>query len=167
MIASMIPAFADDPVTYNITVNRDNDAVTHTYKVYQIFTGTPGTGDNAGKLTDVQYGSSYPGGLTGPVPEATLDAITTARAWAAANKDNLGTEVATLDGTTTTYAAVPGWYLVLDQLYWCNPAQHRRRRHHHLLRCWFSDGSGRCDSADHQAPHGCWRISSNCPTPQP
>ena len=119
IVAMAVPALATEPVepstptTYNITVNTDNDNYTHTYKVYQIFTGTP----SDGKLVDVQYGSSYPGGLTGAVPKDTLDTITDARAWAAANKNNLGTEVATLDGTTTSYAAVPGWYLVLDTAY--------------------------------------------------
>ena len=99
--------------TYAITVDTKGDAVTHTYKVYQIFTGTP----ENGKLTDVQYGSSYPGGTTGSVPKTVLDAITDARAWAETNKGSLGTEVATLNATTKSYDAVPGWYLVLDTAY--------------------------------------------------
>jgi len=114
-----LPAFAD-PTTYALSVNVAKDATTHTYKVYQIYTGTP---DN-GKLTDVQYGSSYPGGKTGAVPKTEIDAIFAdankpdfARSWAKANANSIGTEVATLNGTTTAYNAVPGWYLILDTNY--------------------------------------------------
>ena len=104
---------SDTQTTYEITVNTEDDAVTHTYKIYQIFTGTP----SEGKLTDIKYGSSYPGGLIGSVPKSVLDSITDARAWAAANKSSLGTEVAILNADTTKYNAVPGWYLILDTAY--------------------------------------------------
>ena len=99
--------------TFKITVDTSKDKYTHSYDIYQIFTGTP----ENGKLVDIQYGSSYPGGKTGAVPKTELDAITDARAWAEANKDSLGAKVATLDATTTSYNAVPGWYLVLDKSY--------------------------------------------------
>lgn len=116
VVGATMTVFAEE-TTYTISVDTTKDAVTHTYKVYQIFTGTPDTKDGKDVLKDVQYGSSYPGGLTGAVPSATLEAITDARAWAAVNASNLGTEVATLDETTTSYSAVPGWYLVLDTAY--------------------------------------------------
>ena len=128
MVLSMsIAVFADGetpatPTTYAITVDTSDDAVTHTYKVYQIFTGTP----SDGKLTDIKYGSSYAGKTAGnPVPKTELDAIGTTsdsvRTWIANTfgngAANVGTEVATLNDTTTSYDAVPGYYLVLDTAY--------------------------------------------------
>jgi len=113
---------AENPTTYNITVNTTKDKYTHTYKVYQIFTGTP----SEGKLVDVKYGTSYSGKTPGsPVPKAELDAIgetsENVRTWIAANftgdSSKLGAEVGTLNATTTSYAAVPGYYLVLDTAY--------------------------------------------------
>ena len=110
------------PTTYAITVDTSDDAVTHTYKVYQIFTGTP----SDGKLTAIKYGSSYAGKTAGAdVPKAELDAIGTTsdsvRTWIANTfgngAANVGTEVATLNNTTTSYNAVPGYYLVLDTAY--------------------------------------------------
>jgi len=113
---------AENPTTYNITVDTTKDKYTHTYKVYQIFTGTP----SEGKLVDVKYGTSYSGKTPGsPVPKAELDAIgetsENVRTWIAANftgdSSKLGAEVGTLNATTTSYAAVPGYYLVLDTAY--------------------------------------------------
>ena len=110
------------PTTYAITVDTSDDAVTHTYKVYQIFTGTP----SDGKLTAIKYGSSYAGKTAGAdVPKAELDAIGTTsdsvRTWIANTfgngAANVGPEVATLNDTTTSYDAVPGYYLVLDTEY--------------------------------------------------
>ena len=110
------------PTTYKITVDTSDDAVTHTYKVYQIFTGTP----SDGKLTDIKYGSSYAGKTAGnPVPKTELDAIGTTsdsvRTWIATTfengAENVGNEVAILNATTTSYDAVPGYYLVLDTAY--------------------------------------------------
>ena len=110
------------PTTYAITVDTSDDAVTHTYKVYQIFTGTP----SDGKLTDIKYGSSYAGKTAGnPVPKTELDAIGTTsdsvRTWIATTfengAENVGNEVAILNATTTSYDAVPGYYLVLDTAY--------------------------------------------------
>jgi len=114
-----LPAMAEETATttvakHEISVNTAEDATTHTYKVYQIYTGTP---DEEGKLTDVQYGSSYPGGKTGAVPKAELDTVKDAREWAKANAANIGAEIATLDGTTKKADVVPGWYLVLDTDY--------------------------------------------------
>ena len=116
VLAMVVPTFAD-PTTYAITINTNNDAVTHTYKIYQIFTGTPGSGV---QLTDLKYGKSY--GTEGTtVPESVLSAIGSgdagARAFAASIVNNLGSEVAILNGTTTSYNAVPGYYLVLDTAY--------------------------------------------------
>lgn len=115
MVLSMmsIAAFAEDTTTYQITVDTTKDKSTHTYKIYQIYTGTPGTEG----LTDVQYGSSYPGGKTGAVPSDELKAITDARAWATANKDNLGDAVYTIPTNGNSYDAKPGWYLILDTEY--------------------------------------------------
>ena len=110
---------ASNPTTYAITVDTTNDAAPHTYKVYQIFTGTPSEGT---QLTDLKYGTSYKD-HTGAVPESELTAIGTgdaaARAFAKKLVDDglLGPEVATLNGTTTSYNAVPGYYLVLDTAY--------------------------------------------------
>ena len=119
VLAMGVTAFAEGgttaPTTYSISVNTANNKATHTYKVYQIFTGTP----SDGQLVDVRYGFSA--GTLGTegelVPGATLEAITDARAWVAANINSFGTEIATLDGTTTSYDAVPGWYVVLDTNY--------------------------------------------------
>ena len=118
MLLGSSVAFAAGETTYTISVDTSKDTNAHTYKIYQIFTGTPSTNDEGEPiLTDVQYGSSYPGGTTGSVPLTTLEGITNARTWASDNKDNLGAEVATLGGSTTSYTAVPGWYLVLDMGY--------------------------------------------------
>ena len=110
---------ASTPTTYAITVDTTNDAASHTYKVYQIFTGTPSDGT---QLTDLRYGTSYKD-HTGAVPETELTAIGTSDAAARAFAKKLvadrllGPEVATLNGTTTSYNAVPGYYLVLDTNY--------------------------------------------------
>lgn len=117
-LAMSVTAFADDPTTYAISVDTTKNKADHTYKVYQIFTGTP-DGD---KLVNVKYGSSYAGKTAGDlVPGADLKAIETqndARAWIEANKGTvLGTEVAELNSTNTSYNAVPGWYVILDTDY--------------------------------------------------
>ena len=120
-IAMAVPTMAED-TKYAITVDTSNDAVEHTYKVYQIFTGTP----QDGKLVDLKYGHSYAGKTeTDPVPKSEIDAIGTSkddvRAWIATTfgegATNIGDAVATLNSTTTSYDAVPGYYLVLDTNY--------------------------------------------------
>ena len=115
VLAMVVPTFADE-TKYTITVSTSSDTSAHTYKVYQIFTGTP----ESGKLVDVKYGSSYtPSGKSAgdAVPKADLDALTDARAFASSIKNSLGAEVATLTGTNPTYQAVPGYYLILDTAY--------------------------------------------------
>ena len=115
------PAPTETPAattTYAISVDTSNNAATHTYEVYQIFTGTPSNG----QLVDVRYGASAGQlGTAGElVPGDVLDAIedaADARAWVEANKDKLGSPVETLNGETTSYNAVPGWYVVLDTDY--------------------------------------------------
>ena len=82
-------AFADATININdgTTINGEtNHVADHSYKVYQIFTGTV-DGD---KLTDIKYGASYPASLLAEaeaqvgdlVPKATLDDITDANAFA-------------------------------------------------------------------------------------
>ena len=112
ILALATTAFAAE-TTHKITVDTTGDTSTHTYNVYQIFTGTPSDGT---QLTDFKYGASY--GSTGSaVPESVLSGITDARNFAASIKDSLGQPVATLSGTNPTYNAVPGYYLVLDTNY--------------------------------------------------
>ena len=73
MLLGSSVAFAAGETTYTISVDTSKDTNAHTYKIYQIFTGTPSTNDEGEPiLTDVQYGSSYPGGTTGSVPLTTL-----------------------------------------------------------------------------------------------
>ena len=91
--------------TYAITVDTSDDAVTHTYKVYQIFTGTP----SDGKLTAIKYGSSYAGKTAGAaVPKTELDAIGTTsdsvRTWIA---NTFGNGIATAS-KVTTYGNISG-----------------------------------------------------------
>ena len=119
VLAMSVTAFAADDTTYKIEVDTSGNKADHTYKIYQIFTGTP----DEGTLVDVRYGASYwPGGAAAGelVPGAELKAIADAadaRAWMEANNNKLGDPVATLDKTTTSYDAVPGWYVVLDTNY--------------------------------------------------
>lgn len=133
VVAMGMSAFADDtpatPTTHRISVNISNDKVTHTYKVYQIFTGTP----SGAELVDLKYGSSYAGKTTGnSVAKSEIDAIGTTpdavRTWITTTfgegAENVGTEVATLNATTTYYDAVPGYYLVLDTAYTATEPTH-------------------------------------------
>ena len=109
------PTSAPSVTTYTLSVDTTNNKANHTYKVYQIFTGTPSND----QLVDVRYGASF--GANGNLVDGdTLKGIETqndARAWVAANIENFDNEVATLDATTTSYDAVPGWYVILDTNY--------------------------------------------------
>ena len=120
MVFSMsVSVFAADgdtsATTYAISVDTAGNKATHTYKVYQIFTGTP----SEGQLVDVRYGASF--GEAGQLVDGEiLKAIqdqNDARAWVADNINNIRNEVATLDASTTSYDAVPGWYVILDTSY--------------------------------------------------
>ncbi len=113
-------AFADGE-TYKLTISG---AQGHTYKVYQIFTGSLATIDDEKTLGDVTYGANYtPGDATAgetKVPAADLEAITDAKTFAEKLvNDNLlegnALQTVTASGDTAVFEDLaPGYYVVLD-----------------------------------------------------
>ena len=113
MIASMIPAMADAQ-TFTLTMPTDSTGFTHTYDVYQIFTGDL----YDGVLSNVQWGSGSSN--TGVVAQNVLDTL------AAMDNDAQETAVAVnayADGSTyaagvaagASLTSVPaGYYLIKD-----------------------------------------------------
>ena len=105
-------AFADDPVPTTYTISAPNDS-THTYEIYQIFTGTYADG----KLNDVQWGTNGKG--TGVVDNSVLLAIQAASGESATLEaveqyvDLTGNPAGTVTATNS-YEAVPGYYLIKD-----------------------------------------------------
>ena len=112
LVMSMVSAFAaNTTITINDTTTIGESTehrAAHTYTVYQVFTGdVEGT-----MLKNVKYGSDYTG-KSGDVPQAELDAITDAaafaRTWLAGTHGN-GTTVANGESLT-----VPtGYYIIVD-----------------------------------------------------
>lgn len=104
-------ASAAETTTYNITAPNSS----HTYEIYQIFTGTY----SDGKLNDVQWGSN------GTNKSGTVDSSVLQEIQAATTESEVLTTVkkyvdlgGTPVGTVTnggSYAAVPGYYLIKDK----------------------------------------------------
>lgn len=137
LAAVMCMAMAMPAMAASIEV-KDSASSNHTYKVYQIFTGTlsettdPTTGEKTQVLSDIKYGSNYKGvsgdKTTTDSAEVEAKAIetngTTAREFATALKDGVATNgevtgnaVATLDKNNSFKATglADGYYLIVDE----------------------------------------------------
>ena len=120
VIAMALPAMAAS-ITLTDEPNKFKDS--HTYNVYQIFTGNIGTLDGKEVLENVKYGSNY-GDTGASVPKAVLDEVgTDARAYAAklldedqTNGEVKGTPIATLTAANGFKAEGldTGYYLIVD-----------------------------------------------------
>lgn len=91
--------------TISLVGNEATPTAGHTFTVYQIFTGKV----HEGVLSDVKYGANYTPGdakVGDPVPQADLDAIVDARAFADSLVD--GNK---LEGTYNTLSEANGWTL--------------------------------------------------------
>ena len=117
-LAMMVPVMA---ASIELTQEPEKFADSHTYNVYQIFTGTvkeKTEGDATVKeLQNVKYGTNY-GDTGASVPKSVLDAVSTdARAYADSIKDSLtGDPVAQLkkgNGFKAT-GLDAGYYLIID-----------------------------------------------------
>ena len=94
MLLAMTAAFAESAATFSFTVPASTTGASHTYEVYQIFTGT--LNDDGTILSEVTWGANG----TGTTGEAVADEVLTA-----------------LTGTTGTDNCVLSQNLT-KQLYW-------------------------------------------------
>ncbi len=121
----MVLAMAAPVMAASITLTDEPDKYkdSHTYNVYQIFTGDIGTLDGKEVLQNVKYGANY-GDTGASVPKSVLDAVgSDARAYAAllldddtTNGEVKGTPIATLtkDNGFKAENLATGYYLIVD-----------------------------------------------------
>ena len=127
MIMMVGAAFADVDIsakTDNV-LTLNNPTVGHTYKLYQVFTGSYATIEGNDVLANIEWGSSVTDACKTTYPDAAeyAEGITNARAFAAAVDQYLTAPVATATGTATEGVANPirfenlhdGYYIVKDE----------------------------------------------------
>ena len=120
VIAMALPTMA---ASITLTQEPSDFADSHTYNVYQIFTGDVVTktvdGQTVKELQNVKYGANY-GDTGASVPKAVLDQITDAREFAVslvkADPAVLSGPIATLTAgnSFTANSLAPGYYLIVD-----------------------------------------------------
>ena len=116
MLAMTVSAFADGTTTNTISVPASD---THSYSVYQIFTGDLSTD---GKLSNVKWGANGTGTKGEDVAEDVLNELTSVDANASDTEklaviekyfDSTSESVGTVTNTST-YEAATGYYLIKD-----------------------------------------------------
>lgn len=121
VLAMAVPAFADEPTTYTITVPNGS---THTYEVYQIFTGDYSK-DEAGvvKLSNIKWGKNGTGTEGQAVDADTLTALSNVASNTSDRaKLTVIEQYANLTNPINTVSAgapiqvTPGYYLFKDQV---------------------------------------------------
>lgn len=114
-LAMVVTAFAEETTpatTYSITAPQ----TAHQYEIYQIFTGTYGDG----KLNDVHWGANGTGTEGAVVESSVLQEIQNANSEAAIlaavkKNANLSSTLVAEVTNGSSYAAVPGYYLIKDK----------------------------------------------------
>lgn len=128
MVATLGLAFAtevDISAKTDNTLTLNNPTVGHTYKLYQVFTGSYATIDGEDVLANIEWGSSITNAGKTALGDAAdyAENVTDARAFAAAVDQYLTSPVATETGTATEGVANAivfsnlhdGYYIVKDE----------------------------------------------------
>lgn len=120
VLAMCIPVMADDAATAATTYTITAPDNSHTYEIYQIFTGDYDPTEK--NLSNIKWGINGKGTTGEAVDTTVLEALTAVNS--KSNTEKLDTikgyvslenPVTTIGGAVKTYSAVPGYYLIKDK----------------------------------------------------